>query len=921
MKIYSKIEWIWDDNDLIEINSESFSYDGPLFLAEEVVETVETAIIDPVEEAIEEYIVDPIAEAVENYIDFGPLNPFEVSGGGGSTHPPGFPGGGTGGTQGLPEVDEYSIPPGLRTSPFEPQTYGLPVLYGTRRMKGQAVLRETSSDNKQLFLYYALCEGERVNETPNPKSEPASIINDKTSYYDFAWTKGSDNGRGTTSVAQDNTTAENTWINTAPTWTADHLCKGVAMAFFKFTYDQSNMNRLPKLHFDMSGRSITGNDDNPINQLKDYLTNTRFGAGLNASVLDTTSFDSARDYCDATDSNGDKRFTSNIVLDTRQTILTNVRKILAGCFGELHYRNGKYYVHIDQSFSATPVLTITTSNIIGGITLLNGGRNIKCNKVIATFVDPNDEYKTSEVVYPDVNVTAENTIFNNYYSADNNKLLEKRLSFPSVTNFQQARYMAKIIVKQSRANLAVNVVVNTEGAEVTPGDIVAITYSTFGWTTKQFRVRTVKLVKSGGISLKLTEHTNSVYDRDTTITTPSASARTTTRDATVVTQITGLTATEVIYTTRDGAGVKNKVTLSWNDISDNFLSAYEVSYKLGSASVYQMVGETQETSIEVIDVGVGAFDFRVQARNIEGAKATATVVSLTTTGLPDPPEKMTGLIINSIGPTVALARWNISESVDVQQGGFYRIAHSVDQTVTNWDNGVVISQRIAGNQTSAIVPLLAGAYMIRATDSSDQKSMPAVFAHDGSSVQALSTLATITEETAFSGTKVEMIAIDDVLKLTAADDLDNISNVDNIEDWDALGGIYSMTDGAWTGATPSYEFANMIDLGSVKNVRLASYAKFYVTNWTDKVDSRTDYIDTWTDFDNVNEGVTDLDIEFAQTDDNPSSGSPTWGDWNNFYVAETKARGFKFRLFPKTEASSHNVNIQNLQVFAQQISS
>jgi hypothetical protein len=919
MKIYSKIEWIWVDDQLIEINSESFSYDGPLCLAEEVVEVIEEAILDPIEDVIQD-IVDPVIDQIEDPYIPNPWDPDQDTGGTITTgtifDDPIF--GGDGGYD--YEVDANSIAPGLKTSPFEPRTSGLPVIYGTRRTKGQVILRETSTDNKQLFLYYALCEGERINATsPNPGSEPASILT-TTSYYEFAYTKGSDNGRGTTSVAQDCTTAENTWINTAPTWTASHLCKGVAMAFYKFTYDQTEMNRLPKLYFDMSGRSITGNDDNPINQLKDYLTNTRFGAGLNSSVLDTTTFNSARDYCDAADSNGDKRFTSNIILDTRKTILSNVKKILSPCFGQIHYRNGKYYAHIDQSFSGTPVITLTTDNIIGGIRLSNAGKRAKYNKVIVVYTDPNDEWKSSEVSYPDINVTAENTIHSAYLTADNNKPLEKRLSMPAVTNFQQARYMAKIIVKQSRANMTVNVIATTEAADVIPGDIVDITYSTFGWTTKQFRVRTVKIA-GGGIAMTLTEHTNSVYDRDTTITTPSASARTTTRDSSSITQVTGLTATESTYTTRDGAGVKNKVALSWDDISDNFLSAYEISYKLGSASVYQVVGETQETSIDVFEVGVGTFDFRVVARNVEGTKATATVASLVCTGLPTPPEVMTNLIINSIGPTVALARWTISESIDVQQGGFYRIAHSVDSTVTNWDNGVVISQRIAGNQTTAIVPLLAGTYLLRATDSSNQKSMPATFVHDGSSVQALSTLSTITEEPTFAGTKVEMVATDDILKLTSATDFDNISDIDALDDWDALTGIYSRTDGEWSGATPYYEFANKIDLTTVKNVRLASYAKFYVTNWTDKIDSRSGLIDTWTDFDNVNEGVTDLNLEFAQTDDDPASGGATWSEWYDFYVTETKARGFKFRVFPISDASSHQITIENLRVYAQQISS
>ena len=103
-----------------------------------------------------------------------------------------IPGGGLPGGGGGSGVDGYGVPPGLRTSPFSPSTYGLPIIYGTRETKGQAIFRETSADNKNLYLYYALCEGELAS-APTVTSDPASLIG-KTSYIEKELTVGSDGG-------------------------------------------------------------------------------------------------------------------------------------------------------------------------------------------------------------------------------------------------------------------------------------------------------------------------------------------------------------------------------------------------------------------------------------------------------------------------------------------------------------------------------------------------------------------------------------------------------------------------------------------------------------------------------------------------------------------------------------------------------
>ena len=130
---------------------------------EQIVDSITSPITDVVEDVIDtvEDVINVTTGIITDYLggDGGAgYNDVAVGNDLGTNTIPGggLPGGGGAGSG----VDGYGVPPGLRTSPFSPSTYGLPIIYGTRETKGQAIFRETSADNKNLYLYYALCEGE-----------------------------------------------------------------------------------------------------------------------------------------------------------------------------------------------------------------------------------------------------------------------------------------------------------------------------------------------------------------------------------------------------------------------------------------------------------------------------------------------------------------------------------------------------------------------------------------------------------------------------------------------------------------------------------------------------------------------------------------------------------------------------------------
>jgi hypothetical protein len=108
-----------------------------------------------------------------------------------------------------------------------------------------------------------------------------------------------------------------------------------------------------------------------------------------------------------------------------------------------------------------------------------------------------------------------------------------------------------------------------------------------------------------------------------------------------------------------------------------------------------------------------------------------------------------------------------------------------------------------------------------------------------------------------------------------------------------------------------------MDLGSVKTTRLRIYILSSSSSVFDTIDTRVAYIDTWTDFDNTDTNVTSVRAEIRSTDDDPASGSATWGDWSEFYVEERSARGHEFRIFPETTDSDYNIQITQLRTYAE----
>jgi len=379
--------------------------------------------------------------------------------------------------------------------------------------------------------------------------------------------------------------------------------------------------------------------------------------------------------------------------------------------------------------------------------------------------------------------------------------------------------------------------------------------------------------------------------------------------------ITGVT--ESLVTTTLGSGVKAKARLTWTAASNIewealgvSIDAYEVEYKLTStAANYERVGSASATFFDFNDITPGRYDFRVRAVNTAGVKSGYANTTADITALSAAPANVTNFYLRAES-TQANLSWTPTSDLDVKVGGTFEIRHSVATSNAAWGTAIKIGSDIPGSANAASMPLLTGTYLIKAVDSTGNKSVTAKSIVNTVSPNLFDkrTQTTVTDTT-FAGTKSNMIVDAGKLKLEADTLWDSVANY--VDTWgliDGIGGLDSLG---------TYELNNKIDMGKVYNVGLSSSITFTTDSTTNIWDNRTGNIDIWDAIDSNSFDDINATFFIATTNDDPASGSATWSDYQEFTIANYYARGFKFKVQCTTEDPTHQIYVSQLQAKAE----
>ena len=496
----------------------------------------------------------------------------------------------------------------------------LPVIYGTRRVGGVRVFvstRDASGGDPNEYLYIALtlCEGE-VDAITNIFLDDKPITDSQyTGLYTVNVHTGADN------QTYDSLLAE------ASGWTTAHKLSGVAYIGIRLKWDQDAFSGIPEITALVRGKKVydprspsaaNAYSDNPALCIRDYLTNARYGKGLPSSAIDDTAFAAAATDCDESVTfysggpSGQKIFQTHAVLQTDETLFSNIKTMLQGCRGFLPYTQGEYGLKIDKSGSS--VFAFDTDTIIGGISIKGEEKKDKFNRMIVKFPNAELDYQPDQAVWPDAGSTEETTFLNE----DGGTLLVENMDLETVTSFYVARDLARVMLRRSRSATRASFTATSESIKLSVGDIVTVTHPTPAWVGKPFQVEEITLNYNGTCTVNVIEYDSSIYTYDTSaeeIAYPAPNLP----DPFSVVPPTGLQANAETSVALDGTIVTSMV-VSWTASTDSFVDQYDVQWSTDNSTFQSVV--TDDTLYRISPVEAGATYYtRVRSINSLGVKS------------------------------------------------------------------------------------------------------------------------------------------------------------------------------------------------------------------------------------------------------------------------------------------------------------
>lgn len=239
--------------------------------------------------------------------------------------------------------------------------------------------------------------------------------------------------------------------------------------------------------------------NNPAWCLFDFLTNTRYGAGIPESLIDMDSFQSVADQC------ASEGITYNFVIDRHQPILDHIGEMLTTFKGWLTVRD-KISIGMDAPALAPSALITADDILVGSFSWWETPSDQVSNWITVEYIDGDGENDGG--TWERVSVDAID-----YDDADKRGIVQASYSLLAINNKAQAEAMANYLLNKSRYGQVFcqfTTMLNRSAIEV--GDVIAITYDLPNWTEQWVRVVSVKDAEDGTIGIVCNVYDSRVYE-------------------------------------------------------------------------------------------------------------------------------------------------------------------------------------------------------------------------------------------------------------------------------------------------------------------------------------------------------------------------------------------------------------------------
>jgi hypothetical protein len=690
-------------------------------------------------------------------------------------------------------------------------------------------------------------------------------------------------------------------------WTAKHRALGCALLYLKLKYSADAFpTGQPNVSMDIEGKAdildprtgLRGYSENPALCLADYMCHPSYGLAMQISASDGIDPDDlieAANICDETITLSDvlphtfigsiiamlggtePRYSLNGIVDLSDAPKANIEAMLTAMAGRCAWSAGVWRIRAGAYRAPTVAFDEDDLRNAGARLVTRRSRSESFNAVRGTFVSPTNDWQPDDfpAVLSDV-----------YLAEDNGNRVYKDIDLPFTKSATMAQRLAKIELERSRRQMNVQFSGKLSAWRAGILDTVTLDYGRWGFAAKPFEVLNVNLqIREGALlpDLKLAETSPLVYVWSATEEQIyQAAPRTNLPSRFDISPPGSPEISEELYVTRDGSGVKAMATVSWRASDSSYVAQYQLEARQ-AGGVWQNQGRTDVTKAELRDIAPGIWEFRVKAISNLGVSSDWASSTKEIHALTAPPAALVGVTLQQVGG-FSILKWQRVPDLDVRIGGSIVIRHSAS-VGASWVNSASLDQVQGGNEL-AVVPLLPGSYLLRARDSSGVMGPVTVMASDGAQVLAFGPVMSLIAEPNFVGTHVGTFADGGALRLAGETLIDAFGLIDDIDTWDWEGGAND---------SGTFTFSGGMDFGLVKRVRLRRAIELAAYGVLDLIDTRTNQIDVWPDFDGGDASDIDAIVEVRTTADNPSS-APVWSTWGRLDSAEFSARGVQARV-------------------------
>ena len=682
-----------------------------------------------------------------------------------------------------------------------------------------------------------------------------------------------------------NQSADSDLVSEVDGWTSEHKLRGIAYLYVRLSYDADAFpNGVPEITSTIKGKKVydprdasTSWSDNPALCLRDYLTNTAYGLGEDATNVDDDKVSTAADVCDLTNTpDGSTRYTCNGAFTTASVPYDTLSNLLTSMGGLLWYAQGEW--RMKPAYWTEPTLTLNEDDLRGSITVnTRHSRRDNYNTVKGTFRGSESNWQITD--YPEVANSA-------FLSADNGQESSIDLALPFTDNSVESRRIANVSLERNRQQLTITASFGMRAFQLQVGDNIKINNTRFGWTDKEFEVTswTFGLVDEGDLQVQmiLREISESVFDdvsdgvvyeRDNTSLLSPFSVPALGINATAVAQVL---AEKLV----------NTLNINTTSSQSERIDLVEVQLKLSTSATYVSVGTGELGLFSSIDLERGEYDIRARAINTFGVKGEwEYLTNFTVDALSAPPSDVTNFQKQLSGGTIFF-NWDAVPDLDLS---YYVIRHNPNFSGAAWSTSNTVVEKVARPATTSSLPARSGTFLIRAYDKGGNPSdSPTLLVVQPSELPPLGASQEQVENPTFSGSKTNV-------------SLDTTPTPDEL----------ILTDLSASSPSGTYEFSNYIDTLSSRTARVTGSVTFNrhaptAGTWDTIPQNWDTWPGDWDQWDSEQANFADHNVivYVAATLDDPGS-SPTWGSWELANGSELVGRAFKF----KAELTSNNTNV------------